>query len=285
VLVEKPRSNGTRMLYPYLELRNVDDMAYPLKVRLGGAHVKFVLVDADGKVVDDGQKGARDGHYPDPGTISLPLDSTLRVNMHCTNWGIPPDSAAMIATDSGAWELKPEHEGKVFLRATVSGKKDADERVWSGELTAKVRVRWSGDAAKPEEPKATLWWDEVLHPREVAAGQFEKWKAAEKNQNAVAVFTYTRVEFDKKAFWVTDAHYGDGVAYKSIAVYAPEKDGSFRRVLVADSNRAGWLAVSLDPKSGVLELRERANSDLKGEVVLSCNLKTVGTAHSTGVTP
>ena len=37
VLVEKPRSNGTRMLHPYLELRNVDDMAYPLKVRLGGA--------------------------------------------------------------------------------------------------------------------------------------------------------------------------------------------------------------------------------------------------------
>ena len=37
--------------------------------------------------------------------------------------------------------------------------------------------------------------------------------------------------------------------------------------------------------SGVLELRERANSELKGEVVLSCNLKTVGTAHSTGVTP
>ena len=192
----------------------------------------------------------------------------------------------MIATDSGAWVLKPEQEGKVFLRATVSGKKDADERVWSGELEARVRVTWSGDDAKPEEPKATVSWADLLHPREVAAGQFEKWKqAAEKNQNAVAVYTYTRVEYDKKAFWVADAHYGDGVAYKSIAVYAPEKDGSFRRVLVADSNRAGWLAVSLDPKSGLLELRERANSELKGEVVLSCNLKTVGTASSTGVTP
>ena len=76
-----------------------------------------------------------------------------------------------------------------------------------------------------------------------------------------------------------------GVAYKRIAIYAPVKDGSFQRVLVVDSNRAGWLAVALDPKSGVLELRERANSELKGEVVLSCNLKTVGTAHSTGVVP
>ena len=140
----------------------------------------------------------------------------------------------------------------------------------------------------PEEPKATLSWDELLHPREVAAGQFEKWqKETEKNKDlrAAVTYTYTRVEYDKKVFWVADAHYGDGVPYKSIAVYAPEKDGSFRRILVADSNQAGWLAVTVDPKSGLLELRERANSELKGEVVLSCNLKTVGTAHSTGVTP
>jgi hypothetical protein len=287
VLVEKPRSNGTRMLHPYLELRNVDDMAYPLKVRLGGAHAKFALVDAAGKVLGDGLSLPRSGPHPDPGTVSLPLDSTLRVGMHCANWGIPRDAAAMIATDSGAWVLKPEQEGKVFLRATVSGKKDKDERVWSGELEVKVRVTWSGDDAKPappEEPKAS--WADPLHPREVAAGQFEKRKqATEKNPGATITYTYTRVEYDKEAFWVADAHYGDGVPYKSIAVYAPEKDGSFRRVLVADSNQAGWLAVSLDPKSGGLELRERANSELKGEIVLSCNLKTVGTAHSTGVAP
>jgi hypothetical protein len=61
----------------------------------------------------------------------------------------------------------------------------------------------------------------------------------------------------------------------SIAVYAPEKDEAFRRCLLADSDQAGWLAVTVDPKSGMLELRERANSDLKGEVVLSCNLKTI----------
>jgi len=80
VLVEKPRSNGTRMLHPYLELRNVDDMAYPLKVRLGGAHVKFELVDADGKVVDRGSVMVRDGPHPDPGTVSLPIDiGSLRV--------------------------------------------------------------------------------------------------------------------------------------------------------------------------------------------------------------
>ena len=138
--------------------------------------------------------------------------------------------------------------------------------------------------ATPVAPKANDLEDVLfpLPPQEVAAGMFEKWQQeAAKKPSSV---TYTRVEYDKKAFWVSDAHYGDGVAYKSIAIYAPEKYGSFRLVLVADSNQAGWLAVSLDPKSGVLELRERANSALKGEVVLSCNLKTVGTAYSTGVT-
>ena len=75
------------------------------------------------------------------------------------------------------------------------------------------------------------------------------------------------------------------VPYKSIAVYAPAKDGSFQRCLLADSTQAGWLAVAVDAKTGMLELRERANSDIKGEVVLSCNLKTIGTPSSTGVAP
>ncbi len=156
VLVEKARSNGTRMLHPYLDLRNAGDMAYPLKVRLGGAaHVKFKLVDADGKVVDDGQRGARDGPYPDPGTISLPRDSSLRVGMFCTNWGVPQDAAAMIATDSGAWVLKPEQEGRVFLRVKVTGKKqDEDGRIWFGNLEAKTRVTWPGEAAQRAQPAA-----------------------------------------------------------------------------------------------------------------------------------
>jgi hypothetical protein len=138
--------------------------------------------------------------------------------------------------------------------------------------------------ATPDEPKAKSSVEDPLHPwhpREVAAGQFEKLqKEAAKGSG----FTYTRVEYAGKAFWVVDVHYGDGVPYKSIAVYAPEKGGSFRRCLEADSNQAGWLAVTVDPKSGMLELRERANSELQGEVVLSSNLKTVGTPYSTGVT-
>jgi len=67
----------------------------------------------------------------------------------------------MIATDSGAWVLKAEQEGKVFLRATVSGKKhDGDQRVWFGELETKVRVTWSGEAPqgtdRPQQPGGIL---------------------------------------------------------------------------------------------------------------------------------
>jgi hypothetical protein len=134
--------------------------------------------------------------------------------------------------------------------------------------------------ATPDEPKAKLSPDERFHPREVVAGQFETWKEeAAKNPVAAVRRTYTRVEYDGTTFWVADAHYGDRGPYTDVAVYAPAKDGSFRRVLVSVSNRAESLAVTVDPKSGMLELRERADSDLKGKVVLSFNLKTVGTPH------
>lgn len=84
---------------------------------------------------------------------------------------------------------------------------------------------------------------------------------------------------------MSGAHYGDGVAYMSIAVYAPSFSGAFRRVVVADSNRAGSVGVKLEPKTGALEVRNKLNGELKDAVILSCNLKTVGTAYSTGVAP
>jgi len=137
--------------------------------------------------------------------------------------------------------------------------------------------------ATPDDSKVNDLRDPISHLREVAAGMFEKWQQETvKNPSNV---TYTRVEYDKKAFWVVDVHLGYGNPYKTIAVYAPAKDGSFRRCLLADSNKAGSLAVAVEAKTGTLELRERANSSIKGEVMLSCNLKTIGTPYSTGVAP
>jgi hypothetical protein len=129
----------------------------------------------------------------------------------------------------------------------------------------------------PDAPTANDLEDVLfpLPPREVAAGRFEQWQreAAQKPSNV----TYTRVEYDDQAYWVVDAtRSGYGDPPKKIAVYAPTKDGSFWRCLLAGPIKTGKLAVAADAKTGMVEVREVANSRTKGEVVLSCNLKAIG---------
>jgi hypothetical protein len=144
-LVEKPKNNGTRLVVPYLELRYVGDSATRLKVRCGREHVKFELVDAEGKPVDDGNALPRSGPHPDPGTVILPFDSSMRLGMSCSNWGVPKDAAGLIATDSGAWVIEPKQKGKVFLRATIKGEKVVRdlENTWQGTIqTPTVKVDW-----------------------------------------------------------------------------------------------------------------------------------------------
>jgi hypothetical protein len=145
VLVERSRINGTRTLAPYLELRNASDSAEPLRVRSGAGHVRFELVGENGKPVRGGWALPRSGPHPDPGTIVLPFDSAIRIGMYCSNWGVPRDAQAMIATDSGAWVILPQEKGKVFLRAFVKG--DAVEadphRTWHGTIeTPPVKIDW-----------------------------------------------------------------------------------------------------------------------------------------------
>jgi hypothetical protein len=96
-----------------------------------------------------------------------------------------------------------------------------------------------------------------------------------------SIYTLHPVKFDGQDYFVADAHLGYGVAHKHIGIYAPEEDGTFHLCLFAESWAAGSLQISLDAKTGVLELRERANSKLKGEIVFACNLKTIGTQSST----
>jgi len=145
-LMEKPKINGTRTLVPYLELRNASDSAHPLKVRCGEGHVQFELVDGDGKALRDGWTLPRSGPHADPGTVALPHDSTMRISMYCSNWGVPKDAPAMISTDSGAWVIKPEEQNKVFLRATIKGKEEKSDRdrIWQGTIaTPDLKVDWN----------------------------------------------------------------------------------------------------------------------------------------------
>ena len=77
---------------------------------------------------------------PAPGSsaIVLPFDSSISIGMRCSNWGVPKDATAMISTDSGAWVIKAEEKGKVFLRVTVNGAKVESEpgfgdQAWFGQ--------------------------------------------------------------------------------------------------------------------------------------------------------
>ena len=68
-----------------------------------------------------------------------------------------------------------------------------------------------------------------LPPEEVSAKEFEqRQQEAAKKPSSV---TYTRVEYDGKAYWVVQASFGFGDPSSKIAVYAPTKGGPFRRPL------------------------------------------------------
>jgi hypothetical protein len=93
--------------------------------------------------------------------------------------------------------------------------------------------------------------------------------------------TFTKLEFAGSTFWLMCVNLGYGVPHTLIGLYAPDKDGGFRRSLTAESWAAGSIEATVDVKTGILKLSERANSKIKGQMVLSCNLKTIGTQHST----
>lgn len=143
----------------------------------------------------------------------------------------------------------------------------------SAAVLALLELGGSGFADAPKESPA----EDILFPlppQEVAAGKFEQWqREAAKKPSSV---TYTRVEYDRQAYWVAIVSFGYGDPSKKIAVYAPTKDGSFCRCLLAGPIKAGRIAISADTNAGMLELREEANSSRKGEVVLSWNLKAIG---------
>ncbi len=142
-LVERPKINGTRLLVPYLELRNVRDLANPMEIQCDNHHLKIELVDADGKSI--GVSGLpRSGSAPDLREIILPLDSSIRISLECKNWAIPKDAAAMVSTDSGAWVIQQPEKGKVYIRATLTGEKtELYYRAWYGTVqTPLLKVDW-----------------------------------------------------------------------------------------------------------------------------------------------
>jgi hypothetical protein len=143
-LVEKPRLHGVRWLVPYLELRNVRDLANPMAVACDRPYLNIELVNSKGEKVDKPSSMSRSGSIPMPGTISLPMDSQLRFSLECRNWGIPKGIETMVSTDSGAWTFAIEDNSKYFIRAKLSVEETQPNwKQWHGELeTPLVPVEW-----------------------------------------------------------------------------------------------------------------------------------------------
>jgi hypothetical protein len=124
--------------------------------------------------------------------------------------------------------------------------------------------------AGAEKEKPVSWFDFLL-PEQLKKEEIQAAKDG----------TFSKLEFAASVFWVKIVDWlGDGVPHALIGIYAPDKDDVFHRCLFAESWAAGKIEARVDQESGLLELRERANSELKGQLVLACNLRTVGTQHS-----
>lgn len=91
---------------------------------------------------------------------------------------------------------------------------------------------------------------------------------------------FTKLECAGSTFWVRCIGFGDGVPHTFIGIYASDKEGVFQRCVSAESWAAGNIEATIDTKTSMLELREVANSPLRGALILSINLKTIGTQHS-----
>jgi hypothetical protein len=143
-LVERGKLYGTRWLVPHLELRNVRYLANQMEVNCDNRHLKVELVDANGSPLRTGSSLPRSGPTTELNVIVLPWDSSIRLNLECRSWGITKDSAAMVATDSGAWVIQENEKGNVYLRATLTGEKiESSWKRWSGKIqTAPLKVDW-----------------------------------------------------------------------------------------------------------------------------------------------
>jgi hypothetical protein len=115
-----------------------------MEVECNRPNLKVELVDENGNVIPRGWTVSRSGSYVSPGTVALPMESSIRFSLECRNWGISKDSYAMVSTDSGAWSFSSKEKGKIFLRATLTGEKaNPYWKRWHGEIqTPVVAVDW-----------------------------------------------------------------------------------------------------------------------------------------------
>jgi hypothetical protein len=131
----KETVNGTPILITYLELRNVGDTAAVMEIPLDKDKIQCIVTDEIGKKVAPAD-GPFDEITCEIGTLRLPHDSSMRINIASRGAGIPKDQAAHL--DLGPmthWYFPRGEQKSYYLKAKFTidepQRKDAH---WHGTL-------------------------------------------------------------------------------------------------------------------------------------------------------
>jgi hypothetical protein len=131
-------SNGTPILATYLVLRNVSDVANPMKLPWSDARLMFQVVDGAATEVPN-WNGPYDGSVTIPVDLVLPYGSELSFDISHHGMGIPGDKGALIDLGSSDNWIIESDRGEFYLKARIEIDKpkqdrDGSMRVWHGRL-------------------------------------------------------------------------------------------------------------------------------------------------------
>jgi hypothetical protein len=146
-LVTSEVINNTPIISTYLTLRNVSDVANPIRIDWASAEINFAVINEAGNPVPRAIDLIYNGCYVPLSEIVLPHDSTLTFNISRRGLGIPAGKAALI--DLGipdCWILEKTGREKYFLKGTLNITDKGDrgseyERSWKGRVEIpKIRI-------------------------------------------------------------------------------------------------------------------------------------------------
>ncbi len=125
-------SNGTPIISTYLELRNVSNLAAPMRLAWASEKMKFRVIDANGRELP---AAMGKGNWRSLGkqNLVIPNRGTLSFDISSRGLGIPGDQAGLIDLGSTYnWVFKHK-EKDYYLRAVLKipeDKHDRDRRSW-----------------------------------------------------------------------------------------------------------------------------------------------------------
>jgi hypothetical protein len=128
---------GTALPRVDIELQNVSDVGNPLELYWDvDAVLRFQLADDAGADIPTSPLPV-DIMRPTPYWVVLPWDSTVRINITTSGYGIRGAQRMLLGLPGdGAWEIAAGDARRLFLRGTLTAAQvdDAGRRAWRGTI-------------------------------------------------------------------------------------------------------------------------------------------------------